>query len=180
MTTTSKSSNTSDPNPLDLREQTRLALRDQKSRTITVLSSLLAVHDALGYLPLEAVEEIALFTGASVNEVWSVGSFYPNFRFTPPAAHSIEICWGPTCHVLGAQSILQGILKYLKLSGEGDTPDGALSLKYNTCLGVCPHAPAVSIDHGLIGHASLDSVIKKLENLAQDDDSNSTNMAKEH
>ena len=168
MTITSKSSNKSDPNQSELiRVKARLALNNQKTKTITVLSSLLAVHDDLGYLPLEALEEISIFTDSSVNEVWSVGSFYPNFRFTPPATHSVEVCWGPTCHVLGAQPILQGVLKYLELDGEGDTPDGMVSLKYNTCLGVCPHAPAVSIDHRLNGHASLEVIIDRIKNLLQ-------------
>ncbi|MBL75587.1 MAG: hypothetical protein CL763_01460 [Chloroflexi bacterium] len=167
MTTQSKSSNISDSYPSDLREQARVALKDQKSRTITVLSSLLAVHDELGYLPIEALEEISIFTNSSVNEVWSVASFYPNFRFTPPALHSVEICWGPTCHVLGAQQILQGVVQHLGLEGEGDTDDGEISLKYNTCLGVCPHAPAVSIDHRLVGHASLAGVIDKIKTLIE-------------
>ena len=169
MTITSKASNKADPNSSNLlREKTRFALSSQKAKTITVLSSLLAAHDELGYLPLEAIEEISIFTNSSVNEVWSVGSFYPNFRFTPPALHSIEICWGPTCHVLGAQPILQGVIKHLGLEGEGDTHDGKISLKYNTCLGVCPHAPAVSIDHRLIGHASLEGIIDRVKTFIQD------------
>ncbi|MBD85692.1 MAG: hypothetical protein CL777_04850 [Chloroflexi bacterium] len=157
-----------DPKSSDLlRAEARLALNNQKAKTVTVLSSLLAVHDELGYLPIEALEEISIFTNSSVNEVWSVASFYPNFRFTPPALHSVEICWGPTCHVLGAQQILQGVVQHLGLEGEGDTDDGEISLKYNTCLGVCPHAPAVSIDHRLVGHASLEGVIDKVKTLLE-------------
>ena len=94
------------------------AIVEQPSPTVTVLSSLLAAQDEVGYLPYEAVDEVSLRTGASVNEVWAVASFYPNFRFTPPARHSVEICWGPTCHVLGAQPILQGLVSHLGLDGE--------------------------------------------------------------
>ena len=84
MTTQSKSSNISDSYPSDLREQARVALKDQKSRTITVLSSLLAVHDELGYLPIEALEEISkpapTFAGADmiaskITEMFDNGNF---------------------------------------------------------------------------------------------------------
>ncbi len=152
-----------------LRERARRAIAEQPSPTVTVLSSLLAAQDELRYLPFEAIEEAALSAGASINEAWSVASFYPNFRFTPPARHSVEVCWGPTCHVLGAQPILQGLARHLGLDGEGDTEDGSVSLKFNTCLGVCPHAPAMSFDHRLAGRMSLDAAVGRLERLRSEE-----------
>ena len=62
------------------------AIGSQKRPTVTVLSSLLAAQDELGYLPDEAIEEVATFTDTTVNEVWGVASFYTNFRFTPRAS----------------------------------------------------------------------------------------------
>ena len=166
MTTTSRPHGAPDnATPDSLRERARRAIAEQPSPTVTVLSSLLAAQDELGYLPYEAVDEVSLSTGSSVNEVWAVASFYPNFRFTPPARHSVEICWGPTCHVLGAQPILQGLVSHLGLDGEGDTEDGSISLKYNTCLGVCPHAPAMSFDHELAGRMSLDEAVSRVERI---------------
>ena len=152
-----------------LRERARRAVEEQPSPTVTVLSSLLAAQDELGYLPYEAVDEVSRCTGASVNEVWAVASFYPNFRFTSPARHSVEICWGPTCHVVGAQPILQGLVRHLGLDGEGDTEDGSIWLKYNTCLGVCPHAPAMSFDHELAGHMSLEEAVSRVERIRAED-----------
>ena len=155
--------------PTGLREEARQAIADQSARVVTVLSSLLAAQDQLGYLPPEALDETALRTGASTNEVWGVASFYPNFRFTPPARHTIEVCWGPTCHVLGAQPLLRGVIERLGLDGEGDTPDGAVTLKLNTCLGVCPHGPATSFDHEIVGRTTLESALRRIDLLAASD-----------
>ncbi len=152
-----------------LRERARRAVLEQPARTATILSSLLAAQDELGYLPYEAIDETAQHTGASVNEVWSVASFYPNFRFTAPARHTVEICWGPTCHVLGAQAILQGAASALGLDGEGDTGDGSVSFKYNTCLGVCPHGPAMSFDHEVVGRVTLEGALRRIELLRSGD-----------
>ena len=59
---------------------------------------------------------------------------------SPPRRGTWSRCaGGPACHVLGAQAILRGVVDRLGLDGEGDTADGAVWLKYNTCLGVCPH-----------------------------------------
>ena len=69
-----------------------------------------------------------------------------------------EVCWGPTCHLMGAQRLLDRVHDALGLSGEGDTPDGAVTLRYNTCLGACSQAPVVSADHHLHGRTNADAV----------------------
>ena len=133
------------------------AVSNQPQSTVTVLSSLLAVEDAIGYIPKEAVEAVALRMDATVNDVWAVATFYPNFRFEPPTEHRIEVCWGPSCHVMGATAIIAAAQETLNLPDEGDTPDGRATLRYNTCLGACAHAPVIAIDHHLAGRITPDS-----------------------
>lgn len=142
----------------DNRQSISEALTSQSAKTVTVLSSLLAVEDAIGYISREAIQEVASFTGSTINDVWGVASFYTNFRFTPPGEHVVEVCWGPTCHLLGAMTLLQSVLHALSLSEEGDTPDGKVSLKYNTCLGACSQGPVVRIDDRIIGPQALGSM----------------------
>jgi NADH-quinone oxidoreductase subunit E len=132
-------------------------LRGQKQRTVTVLSSLLAVQDDLHYIPPEAVEETAIFCNSTVNEVWSVASFYTNFRFTPPAHYVLDVCWGPTCHLLGAQKILKAVQDKVGLDKEGDTPDRKVTLRYNTCLGACAQAPCIAVNHHVTGRVTPES-----------------------
>ena len=148
-----------------LRARIVRAVTEQPQPTVTVLSSLLAVEDELGWIPQEAMEEVAARQAVTSNDVWAVASFYPNFRFTPPANHIVEVCWGPTCHLMGAQRLLDRVHDTLGLSGEGDTPDGAVTLRYNTCLGACAQAPAVSADHHLQGRANAASVDAMLAGL---------------
>ena len=145
-----------------LRERIISAIQNQPQPTVTTLSSLLAIEDELGYIPKEAVEEVARHNNSTVNDVWAVASFYPNFRFTPPCAHSVEICWGPTCHLLGAMHVIDAVQQELELDSEGDTLDGQVTLRYNTCRGACAQGPVMSVDHHLFGRVSSESAIKKL------------------
>ena len=142
----------------NIRMLVRQALKQQPQPTVTVLSSLLAVQDFVHYLPPEAIEETASFCGTTTNEVWSVASFYTNFRFTPPAAHTLEVCWGPTCHLAGAQELLAIVQEEFGIDREGETDDRSATLRYNTCLGACAQAPVVSLDHHLKGRVTPDSV----------------------
>jgi NADH-quinone oxidoreductase subunit E len=148
-----------------LKQRIAHALRSQPQPTVTILSSLLAVGDELGYIPKEAVEEVAAFTSSTVNDVWAVASFYPNFRFQPPCDHTVELCWGPSCHLLGAMPLIASVLGAVGLDGEGDTPDGRLSLRYNTCLGACAQAPVISLDHQLLGRLSPDEACARVTEL---------------
>ncbi len=140
--------------PTSLRDQVRAAIASQTQRTVTVLSSLLAVEDGIGYIPPEAVEEVAESTGSTINDVWAVASFYTNFRFVPPGQHVVEVCWGPSCHLRGAHDLLNEVQMALGLSQEGDTPDGRVTLKYNTCLGACAQAPVMAVDHRTLGRVT--------------------------
>ncbi len=141
----------------DLRNRARTALQSQQQPTVTVLSSLIAVQDALHYIPDEAIEETATHVNATINDVWSVASFYTNFRFTPPGEHTIDVCWGPSCHLNGAQNVMERVHAELGVDGEGETADGKLTLRYSTCLGACALAPVIAVDHHMKGRMSPDS-----------------------
>ena len=145
----------------------REVLESLDARKATVLSSLLAIHDELNYLPKEAIEEVAAyFKEVSVNDVWGVATFYTNFRIhTPPTKHQIEVCWGPTCHLMGAGAILGAVQRELNLNGEGDTSDGRVCLKYNTCIGACSQAPVIMVNHKIIGKVTSESAVKLLKEL---------------
>ncbi len=136
------------------REELKAAIAAQPQGTVTVLSSLLAVQDAVGYLPGEAIEEVARYTQTTVNDVWGVASFYTNFRVDPPCSHSVEVCWGATCHILGAMKVFRAVLDAAGLEAEGDVPGGSASVRLNTCLGACSQGPVISIDHHLHGRVS--------------------------
>ncbi len=149
----------------ELKERIRRVLEGQKQPTVTVLSSLLAVQDEIQYLPDEAIKETAAFVDSTINEVWSVASFYTNFRFTPPGRHDIEVCWGPSCHILGAQSVLRAVQDELGIDCEGETESGSFSLRYSTCLGACALAPVIAIDHHHTGRATPDSAASAVARL---------------
>jgi len=152
-----------------LEQRIQNAVHGQAQPTVTVLSSLLAVEDELGYIPKEALEEVAEFTHSTVNDVWAVASFYPNFRFDPPAEHKVEVCWGASCHLVGAMGVFKSVLEAAGMEDEGDTADGRLTVKLNTCLGACAHAPVMAVDHHLFGRVTPQSAAQKvIDGLQQD------------
>ena len=159
------------PETDSLVDQINMAIQNQKRPTVTVLSSLLAIQDEIGYIPDEAIEQVAVKMDTTKNAVCGVASFYPNFRFTPPGDHSVEVCWGPTCHLAGAANILEKVLNELNLETEGDTSDGRVSFRFNTCLGACSQAPVVNVNHELFGKVNPEYVVDLIKNMSSDDSS---------
>ena len=141
------------------------AVRGQPQPTVTVLSSLLAVEDELRYIPREAVELVAEFTGSTVNDVWAVASFYPNFRFHSPAALQVEVCWGASCHLMGAMAVVHSVLDAAGMEDEGERSDRRISVRLNTCLGACSLAPVMGVNHRLSGRVTPRAAAERVSKL---------------
>ena len=147
----------------DLKDRITRALTNQEQNTVTILSSLLAVQDDVGYVPNEAIDAVAELTGSTINDVWGVASFYTNLRFAPPGDTIVELCWGPSCHVQGAMQVIKEAFNHLGLESEGNTSDGRVTVQLNTCLGACSQGPAGSIDHHLVGRLTPSRVVEILD-----------------
>ena len=148
-----------------LKQRISQAVHGQAQPTVTILSSLLAVQDAIGYIPKEALDEVADQTGSTINDVWAVASFYPNFQFEPLCSHDVEVCWGASCHLVGAMPVMEAVLDAAGLNEEGETADRHLSVRFNTCLGACGQAPVISVDHHLKGRVSPETAREQVVRL---------------
>ena len=125
-------------------------------RTVTVLSSLIAIQDAMGYLPPESMASVASYCNASVNDVYGVATYYPNFRFSPLGEHHIELCWGPSCHIVHAPELRTIAEAFTGLKEDGTTEDKRYTLRGTECAGACALGPVGKIDGKLVGRLTPD------------------------
>ena len=117
--------------------------RGQRGALIPVLQR---VQEELGYLPEEAISEIAFFLGVSESEVYGVASFYAQFRFIRQGEHTIKVCQGTACHVRGGRRILETVERELSLQPGETTEDYKFSLERVACFGSCALAPVMVVD----------------------------------
>ncbi len=110
------------------------------------------VQEELGYLPEEAMLEIARFTGTPESQLFSVATFYTQFRFTPIGRNHIMVCRGTACHVKGAPGILEELERQLGIKESEVTPDMEFSLETVACIGACGLAPNIVINKRTYGH----------------------------
>ena len=104
------------------------------------------IQERMGYLSLEALQEIQRLTGISASEAYGVATFYTQFRFTPPGRHKVQVCNGTACHVRASQRITDELSRTLGVDVGETTPDGNFSLERVACLGCCALSPVVAVD----------------------------------
>ena len=104
------------------------------------------VQAELGYLPEEAMLEVAKFTGVPESRVYAVATFYAQFRFTPVGRNHVMVCRGTACHVRGAPRILEEIERRLGIKEGETTPDMEYSLETVACIGACGLSPCIMIN----------------------------------
>jgi NADH-quinone oxidoreductase subunit E len=119
---------------------------------------LLEVQDNFSYLPEEAIKLIAGFIGIPEGNIYSVSSFYSQFRLTPIGRQHITVCRGTACHVRGAPQILSEIEREIGIV-EGETSDDLeYSLESVACIGCCALAPCLKVNNVVHGEMTAQKV----------------------
>ena len=149
-----------------IRQATREVLQTQRRERGSLIPILQQVQNSLGYLPREALVEIAAFLGATEVAVFGVASFYNQFRLTRPGKHPIKVCTGTACHMRGGNLILDGWERELGVAVGAVTPDGEFSLERVACVGCCALAPVTVVDdivHGNVSPTRIKGLLAGLE-----------------
>lgn len=136
---------------------------DPQASLVTIL---LEVQDRVGYLPRHVMQQVALHCGVPDTSVYSVASFYNQFRFQYPGRRHVQVCMGTACHVKRGQVVLDSFERRLGI-GEGQvTDDQEYGLERVNCVGCCTLAPVAVVDDEVQGKMSptkVDGVLLRHE-----------------
>ena len=128
-----------------VKEQLRDILARYKGERVELIHILEEVQERLGYLPKEALLDIADFVHTPASAIFGVATFYNRFRFTPIGRHPIRVCMGTACHLQGGALVMEALERELEIKVGGVTPDEEFSLDRIACVGCCVLAPVIVI-----------------------------------
>lgn len=106
----------------------------------------LAQKEYGGWLPDQALAEVAELMGLPLTQVTATASFYTMFYRRPVGKHLIQVCTNISCSLLGAEHLLDHISRKLGIAVGETTPDGRFTLLEVECLGSCGTAPVMQVD----------------------------------
>ena len=133
---------------MSLREDIQAAAEPYPDQQSAVMSGLrLAQREYGGWLPPEALREVADALELTPAHVQAVASFYDMYHLAPVGEHLVEVCTNLSCALVGAQQVVEAFERELAI-GVGETSeDGKVTLRAIECAGGCGYAPVVVIDH---------------------------------
>ena len=124
------------------------AHKDVKGSMMPILQQ---AQEIYGYLPIEVQKIIARETGASVEEIFGIVTFYSQFKLNPNGKYAIAVCLGTACYVKGAQELLDAIEAEIGVKAGDTSPDGKYSVEATRCIGACGLAPVLTVNGEVYG-----------------------------
>lgn len=145
----------------------------KKEDSIKILQEMQKIF---GHIPIESLKYISQKSNEiSASELYSVATFYNQFRLKPLGKNLIKICHGTACHVRGAANISKTVEEILGLvssdtnsnkSEQSDTTkDQLFTLTSVACIGCCSIAPAAMVNEKIYGKLTSKDAIKILEDI---------------
>ena len=131
-----------------------------------LISVLQEVQGEFGYLPKEAIEQIADALKLFPCQVYGVVTFYAQFYLTPRGRNTVRVCRGTACHVRGGRSVLRAVEETLGVSDGNTTEDYKFTLETVACLGACALGPVIVVNekyYGKMAPRKVETILKQYD-----------------
>ncbi|EGD77541.1 NADH dehydrogenase flavoprotein 2 [Salpingoeca rosetta] len=106
----------------------------------------LAQRQNNGWLPLNAMNEVAKILRMPKMRVYEVATFYTMFNREPVGKYHIQVCTTTPCMVRGAYKVFDHLKAKLGLENGETSDDKLFTLLEVECLGACANAPMIQIN----------------------------------
>jgi len=123
-----------------------------------VMPALRLAQEEYGWLPPEAIREVADALDLTPAYCHAVASFYDMFHLEPVGDHLVEVCTNLSCALVGAQRVVNAFESELKLHAGETTDDGKITFRTVECLGGCGYATVVAVDSRYHQHVKPEDV----------------------
>ncbi|NSW44510.1 MAG: NAD(P)H-dependent oxidoreductase subunit E [Bacteroidales bacterium] len=128
-------------------------------------TQILAVFQSLqqqnGYITHADIIQVSQYFNLASEEVYSLLSFYPQFRFKPKGKYHIEVCKQSVCRMHKNDEIVFFIQNIIGIEPGEISSDALFSFDFGLCTGICK--PHIRINDDIFIFQSLDELKKILE-----------------
>ncbi|MBI2939944.1 MAG: NADH-quinone oxidoreductase subunit NuoE [Chloroflexi bacterium] len=134
-------------------------------RRSALLPGLRLAQREIGWLPREAMDEVAEIVGVDPNACYALATFYDLFYREPVGKYVIGVCEGLACHLGGSGRVLGWLKERLGIGPGETTADGLFTVRTFECLAACDRAPCALVNDEYVGpldEARLDELLREL------------------
>ena len=117
-----------------------------ESRSAILPALRLAQEQHGGWLPPEALCEVADALELAPAQVEAVASFYDMLHLARVGKHLVEVCTNLSCALVGAREVMEAFEHELGIHPGETSDDGRFTLRAVECAGGCGRAVVVVVD----------------------------------
>jgi len=136
-------------------------------RQSAVIAALAIAQEQLGWLPPEAITEVAEVLEMPPIAVFEVASFYSMYNLQPPGRCKLTVCTNLPCALSGANQAAEHLKRRLGIGFGETTADGQFTLREGECLGACGDAPVLLVNNkrmeSFMSNERLDALLEQLK-----------------
>ena len=155
-----------------LSERTRAEIRAAMARypasRSAAVAALRAAQEQLGWLPAEAVAEVAAEMDLDPNALHQLVTFYDMFYDRPRGSYVLGVCNNLSCYLNGSDQLLAYLQEKLGIAPGETTEDGLFTLRTVECLAACGNAPAMMVNEEYYERLTREDVDRLLEKLRRE------------
>lgn len=132
-----------------------------------VMAGLRIAQTELGWLPTEAIEEVARYLEIEPIAAFEVATFYNMYDLKPVGKSKITVCTNLPCALSGGTDAAEYLKKKLGIDYNETTPDNLFTLKEGECMGACGDAPVLLLNNhkmcSFMSNEKIDALIEELK-----------------
>ena len=151
--------------PPAARERIERILARYPTKQAALLPVLWVAQETWGWISKEAAEEVARILELTPAHVSGVLTFYTMYNLEPVGRYLLQFCTSISCHLAGAEGLVDHCRKRLGIELGGTTPDRKFTMLEVECIAGCDRAPSMMLNdtyHEPMDAAKLDALIASL------------------
>jgi NADH-quinone oxidoreductase subunit E len=138
------------------------------TKRAVLLPALHFIQHRYGWIPTQAMEELAEFLGLAPAEVLDTATFYEEYWLKPKGKYLIAVCRSLACELCGSIDLTRRLKAKLGIELGETTPNGKFTLVEYECLGSCGTAPCALCNDVLHENLTAENVDRVLDGLPED------------
>lgn len=134
-------------------------------RKDALLEILHYAQEQYGFLDKDVLTHVSDSLSLPPSHVLGVATFYNFFKLKKPGSHVVTFCLGTACFVKSVEEIISAVENEFDIKRNETRADGKLSLFITRCIGACAMVPNAIVDNAVVGKATPEAVIKKIDSV---------------
>ena len=116
------------------------------TKQAALLPVLWVAQETWGWISKETAEEVARILELPVSHVDGVLTFYTMYNLRPVGRNLLQICTSISCHLAGAEGLIEQCRTRLDIGPEETSRDGKFTLVEVECIAGCDKAPSIMVN----------------------------------